>query len=157
MPPRQAEVDDLHGRVAVGCLEEYVLRLDVHVRDVEAVHVGHGAEDLVYHPRGVVLREARRASAAAVAAVGRRPLDDPVEQLASRAQVRHQVDAIAVLIYVHEPDYAAVLHLLEMLDLAKDAVGIHDWIALVYGLDRIALTGESVDAFAHRGARDAGS
>lgn len=156
MPPGQAEVNDLHGRVAVGHLEEYDLRLDVHVRDVKAVHVGHGAEDLVYHPRGIFLSEARRASAAsaAVAAVGRHPLDNPVKELTPRAQVRYQVDAIAILVYLHELDYAAVLHLLEMLDLARDSAGIHCWIALVYGLDRISLAGDSVDAFAHRGARD---
>ena len=71
---------------------------------------------------------------AVVALLRLRLLDDAVEQLAPRAQLRHEVDEAVVLVDVVQLDDARVVHAPEDLDLAPQALDPAD-LALLDGLD----------------------
>ena len=93
---REAEVDELEERRAVGRREQQVLRLEVAVDDVLLVARAERLQHVVRHARREPLRVLRL-------------LREPVGQLAARAQLLHEVDEVGVLVLAVEAAEVAVV------------------------------------------------
>mmetsp|Transcript_53085 Transcript_53085/g.158203 ORF Transcript_53085/g.158203 Transcript_53085/m.158203 type:complete len:310 (+) Transcript_53085:675-1604(+) len=120
----EAEVDDLELALIDVFLggEEEVLGLQIAVADVKLVHVEDGPDYLLHDRRCLALVEVA-------------DFDDAVEQLASNAQLKDQVDVPLVLEGLVQLDDVWVIHLLHDADLLLESLDVLH-VGLGNALDR---------------------
>mmetsp|Transcript_24197 Transcript_24197/g.75283 ORF Transcript_24197/g.75283 Transcript_24197/m.75283 type:complete len:499 (+) Transcript_24197:86-1582(+) len=116
---RQAEVDHLDGCLPVLVLHQEVLRLDVSVHEALPMHVVDGAEDLLHDPCGLDLPER-------LPLVLLRLFYDPVEQLATGAQLHDKVKPFGVFEDFVQPHNVWMIQRLLDGDLVLEAARVGD-------------------------------
>mmetsp|Transcript_26791 Transcript_26791/g.70065 ORF Transcript_26791/g.70065 Transcript_26791/m.70065 type:complete len:208 (+) Transcript_26791:932-1555(+) len=138
---REPKIDKLQDVVADRglTLKKKVLWLQIAVGNLVLVHVPHGAQSLLHHRRRVALSEVAL-------------FYDPLEELATRAQLHCEVDVSVILERLEELDYVRVVHHLHNRDLLLEPLHVPH-LALRDGLDGAHYPGGLVRAAADRAVR----